>query len=46
MQTDEWKPTIWYYATAWGVLTILAGAQGWFTGEAVIQVYEWIAQLS
>jgi len=43
---DEFKPDFWYYATTWGFLTLLAGAQGWLTGESVIQVYEWVHYLS
>lgn len=46
METTEYKPTWKYYLLVWGGVTLLAGAQGWFTGESVMQVFEWVHQLS
>lgn len=43
MQTHEtYKPGWVYYAVVWGGLSVLAGAQGWLTGEAVITVLGWL----
>lgn len=38
----EYKPGWVYYLAVWGTLSVLAGVQGWFTGEAVMTVLGWL----
>ena len=42
MEQTQYQPGWKYYLAVWGTLSILAGAQGWFTGDAVMMVLRWL----
>lgn len=42
MEITEYKPGWRYYVAVWGGVSILAAAQGWFTGDAVMTVLHWM----
>jgi len=31
-----------FYLSMWAVISVIAGAQGWYTGEAVMTVLGWL----
>lgn len=47
MSTEtKYKPDWVYYVIVWGPVSILAGVQGWFTGDAVMTVIGWFNHLT